>query len=292
MGDTEKRPYLSPLWRPVSRRDVLKKGAFGLAGLTVAPAVIAACSSTATASPSAAPASQAAGGTLKVGSNLSDAVPKKALQDLVDAFTTQTGITVKVNTVDHSTFQDQLSSYLQATPDDAFTWFSGYRMRFFAAQGLATSIDDVWSSVGSNFSAAMKTASTGDDGHQYLIPWNTYAWTVYYRKSVFSAHSYQIPTTLDAFKALAAQMQKDGLVPIGLGQKDGWPARATSTSSTCGRTATSSTSTCWPARPSGPTPRSSRSSPSGRPCSPSTRRAPPVASGRTPRQGSSRRRPA
>jgi len=225
MSDTDKRPDLSPFKRPVSRRDVLKGGVYGLAGLTVAPAVIAACSSTATPSPSAAPASQAAGGNLKVGSNLSDAVPKKALQSLVDAFTQQTGIKVTVNTVDHSTFQDQLSSYLQATPDDAFTWFSGYRMRFFAAQGLATSIDDVWSSVGSNFSAAMKTASTGDDGHQYLIPWNTYAWTVYYRKSLFAAHSYAIPTTLDQFKALAAQMQKDGLVPIGLGQKDGWPAQ-------------------------------------------------------------------
>jgi multiple sugar transport system substrate-binding protein len=151
-------------------------------------------------------------------------VPKKALQSIVDAFTTATGITVKVNTIDHTTFQNTLTQYLQGTPDDVFTWFSGFRMRFFAAKGLAVPIDDVWTSIGSNFTDAMKTASTGDDTHQYFVPFDTYAWTVYYRKSLFTAKGYQIPTTLDEFKALATKMQGDGLVPIGLGQKDGWPA--------------------------------------------------------------------
>jgi multiple sugar transport system substrate-binding protein len=229
MADRDPHSTQSPFDRQFSRRDLMKMGVMG-AGLAVVPGIIGACTTAATTAPtaapaSAAPASAAAGGSLTLGSNLSDQVPKTALQTMVDAFTKETGIQVKINTVDHSTFQDQLSSYLQATPDDVFTWFSGYRMRFFAAQGLATPIDDVWSSVGSNFSAAMKTASTGDDGHQYLIPFNTYAWTVYHRKSVFDAHNYKIPTTLDEFKALAAQMQKDGLVPIGLGQQDGWPAQ-------------------------------------------------------------------
>ncbi|MGZ8501473.1 MAG: ABC transporter substrate-binding protein, partial [Candidatus Limnocylindrales bacterium] len=221
----------SPLESPLSRRTVLK-GAVGVAGLASVPALIAACGpgaatpTTAPAStgPTTAPASAAAGGSLTLGSNLSDAVPKKALQDIVDAFTKSTSITVKINTVDHSTFQDQLSSYLQATPDDVFTWFSGYRMRFFAGQGLATDISDVWAKVGSKYTDAFKVASTGDDTKQYFVPFVTYAWTVYYRKSVFADKSYTIPTTLDEFKTLAAKMQSDGLAPIGLGQQDGWPA--------------------------------------------------------------------
>ena len=45
---------------------------------------------------------------------------------------------VKVNTVDHNTFQEQINSYLQGKPDDVFTWFAGYRMQFFAQKGLAT----------------------------------------------------------------------------------------------------------------------------------------------------------
>ncbi len=224
----------------VSRRTVLK-GLAGAAGLVSIPAIIAACSSTTTSSaPSAAAPSTAASaaasvaapsaaasvaaGTLSVGSNLSDATPKKAFQAVVDAFTAATGITVKVNTVDHTTFQNTLSNYLQGTPEDVITWFSGHRMRFFAKQGLFTQIDDVWSSVGSNYTDAMKIASTSDDTHQYLVPFDTYAWTVYYRKSLWAAKGYAIPTTLDEFKTLAKKMQTDGLVPIGLGDKDGWPA--------------------------------------------------------------------
>jgi multiple sugar transport system substrate-binding protein len=223
--------------RNFSRRSVLR-GIAGVAGLAAVPSLLAACGASATPSPSApasvpasAPASvpasvagSVATGSLTLGSNLSDAVPKKALQDIVDAFTKSTGITVKINTVDHTTFQNTLSNYLQGTPEDVITWFSGHRMRFFAKQGLFTPIDDVWTTLGANFSDAMKTASTSDDNHQYLVPFDTYAWTVYYRKSVFADKGYQIPTTLAEFKTLAAKMQTDGLVPIGLGDKDGWPA--------------------------------------------------------------------
>jgi multiple sugar transport system substrate-binding protein len=222
----------SPLESPLSRRTVLK-GAVGVAGLASVPALIAACGGgTATAAPTtaptgapaSAPASAAAGGTMTLGSNLSDKVPKEALQKVVDDFTSKTGVKVTVNTQDHTTFQNQLTSYLQATPDDVFTWFSGLRMRFFAAQGLATSIDDVWTKLAGSYTDAFKAASTGDDGHQYLVPYVTYAWTVYHRKSLWADKGYQVPTTLAEFKTLAAKMKSDGLVPIGLGDKDGWPA--------------------------------------------------------------------
>jgi multiple sugar transport system substrate-binding protein len=226
----------SPFASSLSRRTVLK-GALGVAGLASVPALIAACgpgaasptaapaSSVPTTAPSSAGGSPAAGGTLTLGSNNSDETPKKATQAVVDAFTAATGITVKVNTVDHGSFQDNLSQYLQGTPDDVITWFSGHRMRFFAKQGLFTPIDDVWGKVGSNYSDAMKSAATNDDGKVYLIPFNTYAWTVYYRKSVWADKGYTAPTTLDEFKTLAQKMKDDGLVPIGLGDKDGWPAQ-------------------------------------------------------------------
>ena len=55
--------------------------------------------------------------------------------------------TVKVNTVDHNTFQENINTYLQGTPDDVFTWFAGYRMRYFAEKGLVADISDVWANV-------------------------------------------------------------------------------------------------------------------------------------------------
>jgi multiple sugar transport system substrate-binding protein len=208
----------------------------GAAGLAAVPSLLAACSGG--ASPSAggqssapggasSPPASAVGGNITLGSNYSDAVPKGVLQGIVDTFSQETGITVKVNTVDHGTFQDQISSYLQATPDDVFTWFSGFRMRFFAAQGLATDISDVWAKVGDNYSEAFKVGSTGDDQKQYFIPIYNYPWAVFYRKSVFQEKGYEIPTTVDELKTLCSKMQTDGLIPFAFGDSDGWPAMGT-----------------------------------------------------------------
>ena len=229
--------------RSVTRRQVLKGGA-ALAALGGVSAFLAACSGGTTPSPAASsggggggasPSSAgggasnppASGGSITFGSNYSDDVPKKAMQAVVDGFKAKTGIDTKVNTVEHGKFQDTINAYLQATPDDAFTWFAGYRMRFFAAQGLATDISDVWGKVGSNYSDAFKTASTGDDGKQYFIPFYNYPWVVIYRKSFWQEKGYAIPKTIDEFKTLAEKMKTDGLVPLAFGDKDGWPAMGT-----------------------------------------------------------------
>ena len=151
----------------------------------------------------------------------------KALAAVTKNFTTATGIGVKTNTVDHNTFQEQINSYLQGTPDDVFTWFAGYRMQFFAAKGLSTPIDDVWKPLTPLMPPAVKAASTGADGHQYLIPNKNYPWAVYYRKSLWKEKGYKAPKTWAQFIALAKKMQTDGLTPIAFTDKDGWPAMGT-----------------------------------------------------------------
>jgi len=226
----------------VSRREVLKKGLIGAAGLTVLPSVIAACSSTATATPATTPAPAATGaagatptaaaaaltGTLHVGSNHSDPSELTGMQNIDTAFNqANPNVNVVLNTVDHNTFQDQINNYLGTTPDDVYTWFSGFRMRFFASKGLATPIDDVWAGVKSNFTAGFTAASTGDDGHVYGIPVDYYPWCVFYRKSLFSDKGYTVPNTWDDFINLCNKMKSDGLTPIAFSDKDGWPAMGT-----------------------------------------------------------------
>jgi multiple sugar transport system substrate-binding protein len=236
MGNHEGQiPPAPTVGRTVTRRQVLG-GIAGVAGLAAVPSLLAACT-TPGASPSAssgaAPStssgepSTAAGGELTFGSNYSDEVPKNAMQAVVDAFEAASGVSVAVNTVEHGAFQDAISSYLQGTPDDVFTWFAGFRMRFFAAQQLATDISDIWGKVAGNYSEAFKTASTGDDGKQYFIPFYNYPWVVIHRKSVFEENGYTVPTTLDEFKTLGDKMKTDGLVPLAFGDKDGWPAMGT-----------------------------------------------------------------
>jgi multiple sugar transport system substrate-binding protein len=211
-----------PSVRGVDRRTLLR-GALGAGTLLAAPSLLAACGGGGSSSGGSGKAT----GTVTLGSNQSDAVPKAAVQSVMDAFQkANSGLTVKINTIDHNTFQENINNYLQGSPDDVWTWFSGYRMRFFADKGLAGDISDVWKNL-SGMSDALKKASTGDDGKQYFVPSTYYPWAVFYRKSVFQDKGYQVPKTLDEFKALGAQMKKDGLVPIAFGDKDGWPAMGT-----------------------------------------------------------------
>jgi multiple sugar transport system substrate-binding protein len=202
----------------LSRRDLLR--VLGVAGAGVA---VASCGSDSGGGGGSSPASK----EVTVGSNASDAVPKKAYQEVFAGFNKATGLTAKVNTVDHNTFQEQINSYLQGRPDDMFMWFAGYRMQFFAERGLATPVSDVWEKVGANYTDALKAASTGVDGKQYFIPFYYYPWAFFYRKSVFDKNGYQPAKTWDELVALSKQMQKDGLTPIAFADKDGWPAMGT-----------------------------------------------------------------
>jgi multiple sugar transport system substrate-binding protein len=208
---------------PTSRRTLLK-GLAGAAGLTVSGGLLAACSSS--SSPSSTSTGKP-GGTVTFGSNYSDPGVKTAFASLAAAATAATGVQIKINTVDHNTFQNNITSYLQGTPDDLFTWFAGYRMQYFAAQGLAMPIDDVWEKIGGNFGSAAKALSTGLDGHQYLVPIYNYPWVVFYNKSVFSAKGYTVPTTWDDYVNLLKKMKSDGLIPLAFADKDGWPALGT-----------------------------------------------------------------
>jgi len=198
------------------------KGLLGAAGLAAAAPALAACSGS--GGGSAGSSSSTDTGTVTFGSNGSDAKPKSAYAATMAAFTKQSGDKVKINTVDHDTFQSTISTYLQGTPDDVFTWFAGYRMQFFASQGLAHPIDDVWDKIGANFSDATKALSKGTDGHYYFVPIYNYPWGVFYRKSLFQAKGYEVPTKWDDFLSLAAKMKTDGLVPFswGYGQGDSW----------------------------------------------------------------------
>jgi len=204
----------------VGRRGLLK-GLAGMAGLAALDPVLSACSS------SGSPGGGGSANSITFGSNYSDPAPKQAFAALVAAATKKTGVKISVNTVDHNTFQNNISSYLQGTPNDLFTWFAGYRMQFFAAQGLATPIDDIWEKIGGNFNTAAKALSKGLDGKYYFIPIYNYPWVVFYNKSTFQQKGYTIPATWDDFIALAKQMKKDGLIPLAFADKDGWPALGT-----------------------------------------------------------------
>jgi multiple sugar transport system substrate-binding protein len=204
---------------PLMGRRALLKAIVAGAGLAAVPG-LAACGG-----------SDGGGGgaadTVSFGNNLSDQVPKDAITAVLQAFEKESSLKVAINTKQHEQYQEQINNYLQGRPDDVLAWFAGYRMRFFAGKGLTGDLSDVWGKVGANYGSALKEASTGSDGKQYLIPFTQYPWGVFYRKSVWQQRGYEVPKTLDQMVALATRMKSDGLVPIAFAQKQGWPGMGT-----------------------------------------------------------------
>ncbi len=213
---THRSPSPTRVGYRFGRRDLLK-GAAGAAALGLAlPRSFA----------SAEVVPGTATGEVTLGSNFSGDVPKAGLQAAVDAFPNK-NVTIKVNTTDHNTFQQNITTYLQ-NPDDVIAWFAGYRMRFFAAQDLLGPIDDVWAAgLDGKLSEGMKVASTGDDGKLYFVPWNYYAWGIHYRPSFWQENGWTVPTTMDELMAVAEAMKAKGIVPFAFGNDGRWPAMGT-----------------------------------------------------------------
>src|SRR5690349_8357640 len=170
--------YLASLVPPSVRDTVLNRRSLfrGALGLSAA-ATLAACggggggSSSGGGSGGGKPS-----GTLTWGTNESGTTFAKQFQAEAADFTKKQGVQVKINAVDHNTFQENINNYLQGSPDDVFTWFAGDRMKFFASRGLIGDVSDVWPLDG--IPDSFKQASTGADGKQYFVPVSYYPWAV------------------------------------------------------------------------------------------------------------------
>ena len=208
----------SVLGMAASRRNVLRGALLGSA-LLGSSTLLSACGSDSGGGDAA--------GAVKFGMNEAKGAGPAydRLAAMAEAYAKKSSIDVSRNEVDHNTFQENINTYLQGSPDDVFTWFAGFRMNQFAEQGLITDVSEVWPIDGINDS--FKQASTASDGKQYFVPKDYYPWAMFYKKSVFEKFGYEEPTTLDEMTTLMKKMQGDDLTPIAFADKDGWPAMGT-----------------------------------------------------------------
>lgn len=200
----------------VSRRTLIKGAALGGIGIAGGATVLSSCGSKAS-------------GPMSFGARTVDESPTKQLKGLVAAYEKKSGNKVTYNATESNAFQNNLSQYLQGTPDDAFQWMAGYRMQFFAEQGLLEDISDVWKDIEDQYDNSYKIASTGLDGKQYFVPQSWYPWGLHYRKSMvkdLGLDPENIATFDDMIKMFDA-MKKKGLVGFAAGDKGGWEAMGT-----------------------------------------------------------------
>jgi multiple sugar transport system substrate-binding protein len=200
----------------VSRRTLIKGAALGGIGIAGGATVLSSCGSKAS-------------GPMSFGARTVDESPTKQLKGLVAAYEKKSGNKVTYNATESNAFQNNLSQYLQGTPDDAFQWMAGYRMQFFAEQGLLEDISDVWKDIEDQYDNSYKIASTGLDGKQYFVPQSWYPWGLHYRKSMvkeLGLDPENIANFDDMLKFFDA-LKKKGLVGFAAGDKGGWEAMGT-----------------------------------------------------------------
>ena len=200
----------------VSRRTLIKGAALGGIGIAGGATVLSSCGSKAS-------------GPMSFGARTVDESPTTQLKALVAAYEKKSGNKVTYNATESNAFQNNLSQYLQGTPDDTFQWMAGYRMQFFAEQGLLEDISDVWKDIEDQYDSSYKIASTGLDGKQYFVPQSWYPWGLHYRKSMVTELGLDpenIATFDDMIKMFDA-MKKKGLVGFAAGDKGGWEAMGT-----------------------------------------------------------------
>jgi len=207
---------MSDLNNGISRRSVLKGAAVGGIGLAAGGSLLAGCGDKAT-------------GPLAYGARSVDAGPTAQNEALIAAYTAKTKNEVKYNATESNAFQNNLSQYLQGTPDDTFEWMAGYRMQFFAEQGLLADLTGVWDAIGDQYTESYKIASTGLDGKQYFVPKSWYPWGLHFRKSMFADLGLNADnvTNWDEYLKMLDGMKKKGLVGFAAGDKGGWEAMGT-----------------------------------------------------------------
>ena len=212
--------------REIGRRSFLKTSAVGVGAVAVGGSVLAACGDSDSSSSFSGNIGDASG-AVSIGSNASDDAPKAGLQAIVNAFGEENSdVEVTINTLDHNTYQENITSILQAKEDDVLTWFAGFRNKFFADQGFLGDLTDVWDNI-DGLGAGFKAASTASDGKQYFVPTSYYTWAVNYNKNVFAENGWSEPTNVDELLSLADDMASAGITPFAFSNDGKWPIMGT-----------------------------------------------------------------
>lgn len=104
--------------------------------------------------------------------------------------------------------------------------YEGYQQtRDFAAEGQLMDITDWWQDRRDRFDLldAGEYACTYE-GKIYCIPYTFLTgWQIYYNPTILEENGIEVPETFEDFIAAAETLKENGVTPIAIGNKNGWP---------------------------------------------------------------------
>lgn len=131
------------------------------------------------------------------------------------------------NAYNQEDYKKDFATHLSKDRADVAFWFAGERLRdaITRQQLRAIDADQVEYLLTKRMVPATIDASRVN-GSIYGLPLSYYPWGFFYRKSIFAHLGLAPPETWSEFIALCQRLKKEGVVPLAVGNKDGWPAAA------------------------------------------------------------------
>ncbi len=135
---------------------------------------------------------------------------------------------VVVQGMEHESFKSAIRGMLlkgHGSPT-LFSYWAGERTQAMVAAGHLAPLDAVWKRAGldSVYSPAVSRACTYG-GKKYGVPVTQHVVEFFYNRAVFDKVGVRPPATWEGFLAVCERLKKEGIAPLALGNKEGWPAQ-------------------------------------------------------------------
>jgi raffinose/stachyose/melibiose transport system substrate-binding protein len=106
-------------------------------------------------------------------------------------------------------------------PDIGITWAAGYMQPYVEGNMFAPLDDVLEGGLKEEFVPGTLEAFTMEE-KTYGLPLELNIAPVYYNKEIFEKHNLEVPTTYDEFLNVVETLEKNGVIPITVGNKDRW----------------------------------------------------------------------
>lgn len=154
---------------------------------------------------------------------------RASLNEIFQAFQSETGITVFDNPIGHEDFKTTIL-VMAAGGDlpDMFSYWAGARVQFVVDSGRLAPIDDLWNenNLDEVVPASIAEGATIYNGERYLIPFGYHYAGFFYNPHVMEEVGIsEFPATWEEFLAMCDTLLEAGVTPIALGSLNRWPAQ-------------------------------------------------------------------
>lgn len=148
-------------------------------------------------------------------------------EQIFELFSLETGIHVKSLVATDLAYKEKVPVWLlegKGTPDVMF-WSASKRLYQYAEKDLLLPITELWDEQHYDDQFFPFKAGVTYNGEIYAVPFAHYHWGIFFRKSMLRPYG-GVPDDWKSFLAIMSRMKEDGVIPIGIGTKQNWPAAA------------------------------------------------------------------